>query len=139
MSTLESLLRGCDNRCRGNFIMSINKSLIHGKINITNEAIAQVAADAALGCYGVLGLAAKNSLESSIQDILKRDDYIKGVYCRKKKDGYEVDLYLTVAYGMKITVILSEVQKTVAYILEKTFGLKFLKINVFVQNIKEAK
>jgi hypothetical protein len=44
---------------------------------------------------------------------------------RKKKSGYEVDVYLVVAYGVKITEVVSEVQKKVQYVLEKTFQIPF--------------
>jgi uncharacterized alkaline shock family protein YloU len=118
--------------------MVIDKTTPYGGINITMEAIASVAGDAASECYGVVGLASKNSLRENINELLKRDDFIKGVYCRrKKKDQYEVDVYIIVAYGVKITEVLSEVQKKVTYVLEKTFPIKFQHVNVFVQDIKE--
>jgi uncharacterized alkaline shock family protein YloU len=38
---------------------------------------------------------------------------------------------------VKITEIVSEVQKKVIYVLEKTFQIPFKQVNVFVQDIKE--
>lgn len=118
-------------------IMVIDKSTPYGAINLTNEVIASVAGEAASECYGVVGLASKNSLRENINELLKKDDYVKGVYCTKKKDGYEVEVYIVVAYGVKITEIVSEVQKKVIYVLEKTFQIPFKQVNVFVQDIKE--
>jgi uncharacterized alkaline shock family protein YloU len=117
--------------------MVIDKASPYGVINVSMEAIASVAGDAASECYGVVGLASKNSLRENINELLKKDDYIKGVYCRKKKDAYEVDVYIIVAYGVKITEVISEVQKKVTYVLQKTFQISFKQINVFVQDIKE--
>jgi uncharacterized alkaline shock family protein YloU len=118
--------------------MVIGNETPHGSINISLEAIASVAGDAASECYGVVGLASKNSLRENINELLKKDDYVKGVYCRgDKKKGYEVGVYLYVAYGVKITEVVSEVQKKVRYVLEKTFSIPFKTIDVYVQDIKE--
>jgi uncharacterized alkaline shock family protein YloU len=54
------------------------------------------------------------------------------------KKGYEIDVFLLCAYGVKLPEVCSEVQKKVKYDLEKTFGMKFAAVNVYVQDIKEA-
>lgn len=117
--------------------MVVGKETPYGDISITMEAIASVAGKAASECYGVVGLASKNSLRDNINELLKNEDYIKGVYCRKKKDSYEVDVYIIVAYGVKITEVLSEVQKKVSYVLSQTFPVDFHRVNIFVQDIQE--
>jgi len=118
--------------------MAVDKISPYGGINITLEAIASVAGEAASECYGVVGLASKNSLRENINELLKKGDYVKGIYCRgDKKKGYEVGVYLYVAYGVKITEVVSEVQKKVRYVLEKTFSIPFPKVDVYVQDIKE--
>ena len=61
------------------------------------------------------------------------------MYCRKKNGGYSVDVYIVVAYGVKITEVLREVQKKVAYDLNKAFGNTFLEVNIFVQGVREIK
>jgi uncharacterized alkaline shock family protein YloU len=117
--------------------MVVGKPTPYGGINISMEAIASVAGEAASECYGVVGLVSKKSIRENINELLKKDDYIKGIYCRKKKEQYEVDVYIIVAYGVKITEVVSEVQKKVEYVLERTFEVTFLKVNVFVQDIQE--
>ena len=47
-----------------------------------------------------------------------------------------MDIYIVVSYGLRITEIVSAVQKKVRYELEKTFNIKFAAINVYVQGIK---
>lgn len=118
-------------------IMSINQKTPYGGIDISTEAIASVAGKAASECYGVVGLASKNSLRDNISELLRVEDYVQGVYAKKTKKGYQVDVYLYLAYGVKLNEILSEVQKKVKYVLEKTFEIKFASVNVFVQDIKE--
>ena len=46
-------------------------------------------------------------------------------------------MYIIVSYGVRITEVVSEVQKKVKYVLEKTLNRKFNTINVYVQDIKD--
>ena len=119
--------------------MNIDQKTQYGGIDISMNAIATVAHKAASSCYGVLGLGSRtNSWMDKVQILLKDEDYVKGVYARKNgKKGYEVDVYIVCAYGVKLTEVASEVQKMVKYELEKTFGMKFPKINICVQDLKE--
>lgn len=116
--------------------MVIDKQTPFGGINISMDAIASVAGSAALECYGVVGMSSKNSIRENINDLLKKENFAKGVLAKKNREGYEVDIYIIVAYGLKITEIVAEVQKKVKYVLEKTFDIKFKAINVYVQGIK---
>ncbi len=116
--------------------MTIDKQTPYGGINISMEAISAVAGGAATECYGVVGLSSKNSIRDNINEMLAKENYHQGVISRKGKEGYEVDLYITVVYGVKITEVIAEVQKKVKYVLEKTFDIKFKAINVYVQGLK---
>ena len=64
--------------------MSINQKTPYG-IDISMEAIASVAGKAASECYGVVGLASKNSLRDNISELLRVEDYVQGVYAKKQK------------------------------------------------------
>jgi len=117
--------------------MSVTEKNKYGKINIAPEVIASVVGDTVQTCYGVLGLAAKGSFRETVDALLKKKtDYIKGVYPRKKKDGYEVDVYIVVIYGVKLTEVVSSVQKTVSYTLHQLFAMRFT-VNVFVQEVRK--
>ncbi len=113
--------------------MTIDKKTPYGGINISIDAISAVAGSSTSECYGVVGISSKN-LEHN--ETLSKENYGKGVIVRKGKEGYEVDLYIIVAYGVKITEVITEVQKKVKYVLEKTFDIKFRSINVYVQSMK---
>ena len=65
------------------------------------------------------------------------DDFSKGVIVRKSSiNSFEVDLFIIVAYGIRITEIVGEVQKRVKYDLELKFDIKVKAVNVYVQGIK---
>ena len=119
--------------------MNIDQKTPLGGIDISSEAIASVAGSAAGECYGVLGLVPKSALAEAAKEILRIEEYVKGVYVRKAKKGFEVDVYIACAYGVKLSEVASEVQKRVRYELEKTFDIKFAAVNVYVMDIQEVK
>lgn len=118
--------------------MNIKKQTKYGAINISNEAIASVVVDALSSCYGVVGIAKKSSLHETIIEILKKGSFSEGVFVSKDKKGVLVDIYLVVAYDVKITEVLLEVQKRVKYVLMKTFNFKNLKVNVYAHSLKKV-
>ena len=89
--------------------MSLNKKTTFGEISINDHAIASVVADAALECYGVVGISAKNALHQKINTLLKKNDYEKGVIVSKSSKSYSIELYLVIAFDVKIPEVLREV------------------------------
>ncbi len=119
--------------------MNIDKKTPLGGIDISSEAIASVAGSAASECYGVVGLVPKSALTEAAKELLRLDEYVKGVYVRGGKKGFEVDVYIACAYGVKLSEVASEVQKRVRYEIEKTFEVKLSAVNVFVIDVQEVK
>ena len=117
--------------------MSVNKQTTYGKINIANKAIATVTANAALECYGVVGLASRGGIAGKIQSILGKDEYSKGVFVLQTKSSVSISLYVVISYGVKITEVLNEVQKKVRYVVSNTFELKVSKVNVYAVNLRK--
>ena len=116
--------------------MALKKNSSQGRINVTMTAIAAITANAAMECYGVVGLASKSLVRDNIAELLRKENYSQGVFARQRKHGIEIDMYIIVSYGVRITEVVSEVQKKVKYVLEKTLNMKFNYINVYVQNVK---
>ena len=118
--------------------MALNKKTALGGISISNKAIASVVASATMECYGVVGLAAKTAVHEKIYDLLKKDNYSKGVFVTKDLKSFSIDVYVAVAYDVKITEVLREVQKRVKYVVEKQFEVKIKAVNVFAQTLKKV-
>lgn len=116
--------------------MSIDKKTNYGKIDISLDAIASIAGNAAMNCYGVVDLGSKKSLKDDLRVFLGTEKYTQGIVAKKDKGKYIVNIYIIVIYGVKVNEVVSEVQNQVKYVLEKTFDLKFSSINVYVQGIK---
>ena len=116
--------------------MAVTTKNKFGEMSISIEAIASVAGDAALECYGVVGIANKSTIHEYIAEVLKRESFAKGIAITKDKTGYSVSLYLVVSKNVKITEVINEVQKKVRYDLQKTFGIKVNSLDVYAADIK---
>ncbi len=119
--------------------MNIDKTTSLGGINISLEAIASVAGDSATSCFGVVGLSARNSLIDDVNFLLGRENFSKGINVEKHKKDYSVNVYLILAPDVKVSEIAIEAQKKIKYDLEKTFGIKFKAVNIFIQGINQGK
>ena len=72
--------------------------------------------------------------DSGIAELLKKENYAKGVVVRQKEDHLELDLYIVVSHGVKISEIVYEVQQRVKYMLEKSLELEFKKVKMCIRD-----
>lgn len=117
--------------------MAVNKKTTYGKINIANKAIATVVANAALECYGVVGLSTKGGLVGKIQSVLNKDEYSKGVLVSQLNSSVSISLYVVISFGVKVTEVLNEIQKKVHFVVSNTFDLKINKVNVYAVSLRK--
>ena len=110
-----------------------------GSIDISSDVIATIAGGAAVECYGIIGMASKHQVRDGIADILGRDNYSKGVIVTNNNGTLDVDMYIIVAYGTKISEIASNVQSTVKYTLEQTLNLTVNSVNIYIQGVRVIK
>ncbi len=116
--------------------MAMKKNSDLGVINVTDGAIASLTGAAVSECYGVVGMASKQILKDGFAQLLKKDNYQKGVVVKLTDKGVELDIYIIVCYGVKVIEVVSEVQKKIKYELENALDIDFAAINVFVQGVK---
>lgn len=119
--------------------MPVERSTNLGNITISEDAIATLAGGVVAECYGVVGMASKNLLKDGFAELLKKENYSRGIVVSKTDDEYELDLYIIILYGIKISEVVAELQKKVKYELEKAFDLKFKAVNIYVQGIRVDK
>ena len=89
----------------------IEKNTQLGNINFSHEVVAQTAGGAATECYGVVGMASQKMLKDGFYELLKKDNFSRGIITRDGLTGLIVDMYIFVGYGMKI----SEINLTMLY------------------------
>ena len=107
-----------------------------GNIDISNDVIATVVGGAATEIFGIVGMASKNQIRDNLNEILRRDNYSKGVVVRQQEDGVAIDVYIIAGYGTKISEVCRTVQSKVKYNLESMLGVKAESVNVIVQGVR---
>jgi uncharacterized alkaline shock family protein YloU len=110
-------------------------SLSHpaGRITISEKAVATIAAQAALRSYGVVGMASR-TLAGGIVQALARDPR-HGVEVSQRSGQLQIDLYVVVEYGTRVTSVSASVARTVRYQVERTLGMPIGDVNVHVQDL----
>jgi len=106
-----------------------------GWVEISENAIATLASLSALQSYGVVGMAARN-IADGISELLHREELNKGVQIEFTNEGLKIDLYIIVAYGLRIPEVAHNVMERVKWNVEKTTGLLVKEVNVNVLGIR---
>lgn len=119
--------------------MSIELNTKDGHVTITNEVIATIAGGAAVECYGIVGMASKSQIRDGIAEILRKENYSRGIVVRQEDNSLHIDMYIIVSYGTKISEVAYNVQSQVKYTLSKTLGLDIDSVNIFIQGVRVAK
>ncbi|MER2000821.1 MAG: Asp23/Gls24 family envelope stress response protein [Lysinibacillus sp.] len=116
--------------------MSVELNNEFGNIDISNDVIAQIAGGAAIECYGIVGMASKHQIRDGLTDILRKENFAKGVIIRQENEDLHIDMYIIVSYGTKISEIAYQVQSMVKYTVNKTLGMSVKSVNIFVQGVR---
>lgn len=119
--------------------MSIELNTTDGHVTITNDVIATIAGGAAVECYGIVGMASKNQIKDGISEILRKENFARGVLVRQEGEHLHIDMYIIVSYGTKISEVAHNVQSQVKYTLSKSLGLSIDSVNIYVQGVRVEK
>lgn len=106
-----------------------------GKVEVSPTAIASLASQVVLECYGVVGMATKD-LASGIVEILQPASHRRGVNVSIDGDQVVVDLYVVIEYGTRIATVARNIQSVVKYTLEKALGVPVIAVNVHVEDLR---
>lgn len=118
--------------------MSVELQNEFGNIEISNDVVAQIAGGAAIECYGIVGMASKHQIRDGLTDILRKENFGKGVVVRQSGEELHVDMYVIVSYGTKISEVAYQVQSKVKYTLDQTIGMSVSSVNIYVQGVRVA-
>ncbi|SFG02321.1 Asp23/Gls24 family envelope stress response protein [Sporolactobacillus nakayamae] len=117
--------------------MSVSISNNYGQIDISIDVIAKIVGGAAMDCYGIVGMASKNQLKDGFAELLKKDNFSRGIIVRFDDDqNLLIDMYIIVSYGTRISEVAGNVQTKVKETLNEMLGLNAASINIFVQGVR---
>ncbi len=108
----------------------------YGKITITSDYFAELVGRTASSCFGVAGMVTSSPMQTLRSFASKKGIPDKGVKVSVVKGQLIIDLHIAVAFGVNISVIVSNIASQVKYAVEDATSLKVYKVNVFVEEMK---
>ena len=115
--------------------MPVTTSNTYGKISISDEAIAKVAAHAALECYGIVEMVPRTFMDSFSQ-LLKKETGGKGVKVVTSGDRIYIDIFVIIKFGVSISAVAESLKKAVKYKVEQFTGMIVDTVNVNILGVK---
>jgi uncharacterized alkaline shock family protein YloU len=107
-----------------------------GSIEISPVAIASMASQAVLGCYGVVGLASRTLRDGLAELLHPSDSPKKGVQVQLVDDKITIDLFVIMEYGVRVSEVAHNVMQSVKFNVEKALGVPVADVNVHVQGLR---
>ncbi|HEY7537379.1 MAG TPA: Asp23/Gls24 family envelope stress response protein [Gaiellaceae bacterium] len=101
-----------------------------GSITIARDVVAEIVAETAARCYGVVGL----TPGSRLGKILRRDGVVVGGDAR----GLLIELHVVVEHGLNLAEVSATVRSQVAYEVERLTGLPVASVEVVVQAVRQG-
>ena len=83
---------------------------IPGNLHVANDVLADMVGNAALECYGVVGMAAPNAVDG-IAKILPASRLRRGVVVSSTEAGVHVELYVVIEYGTNISAVSQKMRR----------------------------
>ncbi len=101
-----------------------------GQLTISRDAVAEIVAETALGCYGVVGLSAG----SRVGRLLRRE----GVAVEGAADALRIELHVVVEHGLNLAEVAATVRSQVAYEVTRLSGLEVASVEVIIQRVRAS-
>lgn len=115
--------------------MAVTTSNIYGKISISDETIAKVAAHACLECYGIVEMVSRK-LSDSLSQLFKKDAGGKGVQVTTSSDRIFIDVFVIIKFGVSISAVAESLKRSVKYKVEQFTGMIVDTVNVNIMGVK---
>lgn len=108
----------------------------NGKVHYSEDVLAKIVGLSTMECYGVVGMVSKSAAEG-LWELIRIENFSKGVKITvTEHDKLNIELFIMVEYGTKISVIANNIIQKVRYNVENYTGLKVSSISVNVQAVR---
>ena len=111
---------------------------VPGNLHVANDVLADMVGNAALECYGVVGMAAPTAADG-IAKILPASRLRRGVVVSTTETGVHVELYVVIEYGTNISAVSQNLVDQVTFALKEYARVPLDGVEVHVQGIKVRK
>ena len=98
--------------------------------------IAKYAGSVAVGCFGIVGMAAVNMKDGLVR-LLKRESLTHGIKVEiSDENALTLNFHVIVSYGVNILSVSDNLMNNVKYKVEEFTGMSVEKINIFVEGVR---
>ena len=115
--------------------MKGNFNTDYGKVVIENNVIARLAGRTAVGCFGIVGMAALSKRDGIVK-LLTRNSLTKGIKVTVENNDITIDFHVIVAFGVAISAVAENLISNVKYQVESITGFNVKKINIYVEGVR---
>ncbi|MBI5877005.1 MAG: Asp23/Gls24 family envelope stress response protein [Chloroflexi bacterium] len=109
--------------------------IVSGRIEVSPTAIASLASQAVLECYGVVGMASPN-VGNGLAQLLHIEQRNRGVEVHTVGEAIIIDLYVVLQAGTRLMIVAEEIQHSVKFVVERSLGQPIEAVNVHVQGLR---
>ncbi len=106
-----------------------------GRITIAPAVIAQIVAQTAARCYGVVDLA--GGAKGRVGRFLP-GQRAHGVSVATREGGVALELSVVVEYGLNLSEVAATVRSQVQYEVERLTGLRVASVDVRIQDVRQS-
>ncbi len=99
-----------------------------GRLTIARDAFAEIVAETALGCYGVVGLSAG----TRVGRLLRRE----GIAVEGDGKGLRIELHVVVEHGLNLAEVAATIRSQVAYEVTRLTGFEVTAVEVVIQRVR---
>jgi uncharacterized alkaline shock family protein YloU len=104
--------------------------LADGRLTISRDAVAEIVAETAVGCYGVVGISAG----TRVGRMLRRE----GISVEGEANALRIELHVVVEHGLNLAEVASTVRSQVGYDVERLTGLDVAAVEVVIQRVRQS-
>ena len=101
-----------------------------GRLTISREAVAEIVAETALGCYGVVGLSAG----TRVKRLFRRE----GISVEGDAKALRIELHVVIEHGLNLAEVASTVRSQVGYEVTRLTGLEVAAVEVVIQRVRAS-
>ena len=115
--------------------MAVKTSNIHGRITISDDAVAMVASFVAMECYGVVGLASRR-ISDSLAEIFRKNSVGKGVRVICDENKIYITVFAIIKHGLSKEAVSNSLKSLMKYSVENFTGMRVMEVNVNIVGVR---
>ena len=108
----------------------LSLELADGRLTISRDAVAEIVAETAVGCYGVVGISAG----TRVGRMLRRE----GISVEGEASALRIELHVVVEHGLNLAEVASTVRSQVGYDVERLTGFDVAAVEVVIQRVRQS-